>query len=168
MTADPARVEEVLVDLVPGIFRSGWALLLTQAGSTLTVKRASGGAPEADGYEAPWLPLREPTRIAIHNETWAPESWHDVVAVGVPIADSEQAVVFGRDGGPRILDSELARLIHLVALAQVIRRSVTPFPREAFGEDEPVTSVSQPSFGDTGPDSHRGTTEQRPEIGATG
>lgn len=120
MTDDPSRAEEILVDLVPGIFRSGWALLLTPAGSTVKVQRASGGAPEADGYQAPWLPLSGPARITLHD-SWAPESWHDVEAVAVPVADTGQAVVFGRDGGPHILDSELARLVHLVALAQVIR-----------------------------------------------
>ncbi|WP_053205068.1 hypothetical protein [Jiangella muralis] len=121
MTDEPDRAEEILLDLVPGIFRSGWGLLLPAAGSTLKVQRASGGAPEDDGYEAPWLPLTEPTRIAIGPD--APEPWQDVVAVGVPVDDTGQAIVYGRDGGPRILDSELARLVHLVALAQVIRRT---------------------------------------------
>ncbi|PSL06084.1 hypothetical protein CLV30_103239 [Haloactinopolyspora alba] len=121
MTEDPRRALEVLVDLLPGVFRSGWALLLAADGSTLRVERAAGGAPEADGYEAPWLPLATAARLPTH-EGWAPESWHDVVAVGAPVASTGQTVVFGRDGGPRILDSELARLAHLVALAQVVGR----------------------------------------------
>ncbi|TDE01801.1 amino acid-binding protein [Jiangella asiatica] len=120
MTDEPERAEEILVDLVPGIFRSGWALLLPQNGSTLKVLRASGGAPEEDGYEAPWLPMPAPGRIVTGDD--APQAWQDVLAVGVPVDDTGQLIVFGRDGGPRILDSELARLVHLVALAQVIRR----------------------------------------------
>lgn len=124
MTDDPSRAEEILVDLVPGIFRSGWALLLPQNGSTLTVLRASGGAPEEDGYDAPWLPMTEAGRIVTDDD--APTAWQDVVAVGVPVADTDQLIVFGRDGGPSILDSELARLVHLVDLAQVIRRRNAP------------------------------------------
>ena len=121
MTESPRHAMQVLVRLLPGIFRSGWGLLLAADGSTVRVEQASGGAPEADGYDVPWLPLTEPTHID-GSDAWAPDSWHDVVAVGIPITDTGQAVVFGRDGGPRILDSEVARLVHLVALAQVIRR----------------------------------------------
>lgn len=140
MTDAPGRAEEVLVDLVPGVFRSGWALLLAADGATLRVRRASGGAPEADGFEAPWLPLSGPIRITSHDD-WAPESWHDVVAVGVPVAGTGHAIVFGRDGGPRILDSELARLVHLVALAQVI--GVSSGHRQREGQHLSGTGAAQ-------------------------
>lgn len=122
MTAEPDRAAEILIDLLPGVFRSGWALLLAPTGSTSRVLRASGGAPEADGFEAPWLPLAEPSRID-GSDDWAPDSWQDVVAVAAPALETGQVVVFGRDGGPRILDSEFARLVHLVALAQLIGRA---------------------------------------------
>lgn len=121
MTEAPGRALQILVDLVPGIFRSGWGLLLAAADSTVKVERSSGGAPEAEGYEVPWLPLAGPAHIT-GQDVWGPESWHDVVAVGVPVPDTGQVVVFGRDGGPQILDSELARLAHLVALGQVVSR----------------------------------------------
>ena len=121
MTSEPERVEEILVDLIPGIFRSGWALLLAGGTTTLKVARAAGGAPEVDGFEAPWLPLSAPARIDT-AESWAPESWHDAMVVAVPMQASLQTVVFGRDGGPHILNSELARLVHLAALADIIRR----------------------------------------------
>jgi hypothetical protein len=123
MTAEPDRAVEVLVDLMPGVFRSGWALLLAPSGSTSQVRRASGGAPEADGFDAPWLPLTTPTRID-GSEDWAPDSWHDVMAVAAPVPATGQVVVFGRDGGPQILSSEFARLVHLVSLADLIGRTV--------------------------------------------
>lgn len=126
MTADPERSIEILVDLVPGVFRSGWALVLDSADGAVRVSQASGGAPEAERFVAPWLPLAGPARIDI-QASWAPESWQDVVAVGVPVGD-ELTLVFGRDGGPRILDSELARLTHLVALADVIRGGTVVAP----------------------------------------
>ncbi|NED97362.1 amino acid-binding protein [Phytoactinopolyspora alkaliphila] len=121
MTGDPDRTAEILVDLVPGVFRSGWALLVSLDDGKVKVERAAAGAPEADGYAAPWLPMPGPVRIGT-GDGWAPDSWQDVVAVGTPLESGHRAIVFGRDGGPRILDSELARLTHLAALATVIRR----------------------------------------------
>jgi hypothetical protein len=118
MTAEPAQAEDVLVDLVPGVFRSGWAVLVADEGGTVTVLRASTGAPRTD-LDPTWLPLTGPRRLA-PRPGWSPESWHDVEAVAVPVGSPHRAIVFGRDGGPRILDSELARLTHLVALAGVI------------------------------------------------
>ncbi len=136
MTAEPHRAEEILVELAPGIFRSGWALLLAADGAALRVDHAGGGAPESDGHEVPWLPLAGPTRLT-WNDADAPSSWHDVIAVGVPVDDTGQAIVFGRDGGPFILDSELARLAHLTALAQVIRRgTVSVDASSGHGERE--------------------------------
>jgi hypothetical protein len=86
----------------------------------LTVERSASGAPEAAGLVVPWLPMPAPVRISTDG-AWAPESWRDVVAVGTPIDSPRRAMVLGRDGGPEILDSELARLTHLTALAGVIR-----------------------------------------------
>lgn len=121
MTGDPDHGVEVLVRLLPGVFRSGWALLLAAVDGRVKVTQASGGAPETEEFAAPWLPLRGPARIDTQG-SWAPDSWQDVVAVGVPVGDDGLTLVLGRDGGPRILDSELARLTHLAALADVIRR----------------------------------------------
>lgn len=135
MTADPQHAEEILVDLLPGVFRSGWALLVTHQDGRLHVQRAAGGAPESDGYEVPWLPMTAPTRLTTSAD-WTPESWHDVVAVGTPLDSPHRAIVLGRDGGPRILDSELARLTHLAALVPVIRAGVAS---GAAGSDQDVS-----------------------------
>jgi hypothetical protein len=48
-----------------------------------------------------------------------------------PLGD-DGLVVLGRDGGPEFLDSELARLGHLVALAASISRSVRSFMGQSF------------------------------------
>jgi hypothetical protein len=134
MTGEPERAAEILVDLVPGVFRSGWALLVSLVNGQVLVERAAAGAPEADGYAVPWLPMPTPTRITTGDD-WAPESWQDVVAVGTPLESPHRAIVFGRDGGPRILDSELARLTHLAALAAVIRRD-----GQDDGQDDGISS----------------------------
>ncbi|HEY9411836.1 MAG TPA: ACT domain-containing protein [Jiangellaceae bacterium] len=123
MTAEPERADHVLVDLLPGVFRSGWAVLLSLVDGRVVVEHASVGAPEADGFAAPWLPLERPARIDTDG-SWAPESWRDVVAIGASLDPAGRTIVLGRDGGPRILDSELARLTHLVALAGVILHGV--------------------------------------------
>ena len=44
------------------------------------------------------------------------------VVAGMPL-DGGEIIVTGRRGGPEILDSELARLAHLAALAVTIRRA---------------------------------------------
>ncbi len=137
MTAEPAGAEDVLVDLVPGVFRSGWALLVADEGGTVTVARASSGAPRTD-LDPDWLPLTGPRRLG-PRPGWAPDSWDDVEAVAVPVGSPRRAIVFGRDGGPRILDSELARLTHLVALAGVITAAATA------ADDQPALSRSWPA-----------------------
>lgn len=120
MTSEPDRAIEVLVGLLPGVFRSGWAILGTaQDARTFRVESGAGGAPETSGFDAPWLPLTGPARLDTDG-AWAPDSWSDAVAAAVPVPDTDRLIVFGRDGGPRILDSELARLSHLIGLASTI------------------------------------------------
>ncbi|WP_162451817.1 ACT domain-containing protein [Phytoactinopolyspora mesophila] len=119
MTSEPSRAAEILVDLIPGVFRSGWALLVKLEEGRLVVERSASGAPQAAGLTVPWLPMPAPVRISTDGD-WAPESWQDVVAVGTPVDSPVRAIVLGRDGGPEILASELARLTHLTALAGVI------------------------------------------------
>src|SRR5699024_12268896 len=86
---------------------------------TFRFERAAGGAPEASGFTAPWLPLSTQTRVNV-DARWAPESWIDAAVAVAPVTKTNQVIVLGRDGGPRILDSELARLSHLIGLASTI------------------------------------------------
>jgi hypothetical protein len=122
MTMYPEQAARLLVDLVPGVFRLGWGLLVDVSGPVVDVLHASGAAPTTSGFAAPWLPLEKPVRL-VFDPSEVPESWHDVIAVAAPLGTSGQAIVLGRDGGPEILDSELARLAHLVGLADAVSRS---------------------------------------------
>ena len=49
-----------------------------------------------------------------------PEPWSQVIAAGCPLGHDGDLVVIARRGGPAILDSEIARLSHLCALADSI------------------------------------------------
>jgi hypothetical protein len=122
MTVEPERAEEILLDLLPDVFRSGWALVIRRDGDEVRIERAGAGAPEQD-IDPSWLPMAAPRRLGT-RDGWAPESWQDVEAVAAPLGSAVRAIVFGRDGGPQILDSEIARLTHLIALVGVIRGGV--------------------------------------------
>jgi hypothetical protein len=115
MTADPQHAELVLVDLLPGVFPGSWGLLLEQRpDGTVAVVAATPGAPEAEGFTPPWLPLERATRV-LADPSWAPPSWHDVIAAIAPLSTPTRVVVAGRNGGPETLDSEVMRLAHLAA-----------------------------------------------------
>jgi hypothetical protein len=48
-------------------------------------------------------------------------AWPDTLLATAPLRDADAWVVLGRRGGPELLESELARLGHLAALAASIR-----------------------------------------------
>jgi hypothetical protein len=111
LTASPEEALDRLVDLVPATFRADWGA---------RVHRNKDGTP-----------------AVLHGTVAAPESldWHDIskasrvpseddnnVLAAAPLIDAE-IVVIGRRGGPDILDSELARLGHLTALAVSISKA---------------------------------------------
>ncbi|MBW8752488.1 MAG: amino acid-binding protein, partial [Propionibacteriales bacterium] len=50
------------------------------------------------------------------------EAWSDLVVAGSPLS-SDELVVVGRRGGPEFLESEIARLAHLIAMAASLRRN---------------------------------------------
>ncbi|GAB2870136.1 ACT domain-containing protein [Nocardioides pacificus] len=115
LTANPPEALDRVVDLVPLTFRSDWCARVrrttAQDGSEVgTIVHATGAAPEALG----WVPVERAVRL---------EPVDDITElVAVPVIDGE-IVVVGRRGGPEFLDSELARLGHLVALALSISRA---------------------------------------------
>ncbi|MEZ5096425.1 MAG: ACT domain-containing protein [Nocardioides sp.] len=110
LTRDPAEALERLVAMLPVAFRADWAARL---------RRGSSGP---DGAEVLQRTEAAPSRLA----------WVDVERAGrLPSADdvtltcaaplgADELVVLGREGGPEFLDSELARLGHLVGLAASI------------------------------------------------
>ena len=72
------------------------------------------------GWISAPLPLSRPARVDV-PENWA--SWTSTLVAAAPLGDKDELVLFGRRGGPAILDSELARLGHLAALAVSIAKS---------------------------------------------
>jgi hypothetical protein len=56
-----------------------------------------------------------------------PDDWRALadgtLVAGAPIGDEDGLLLFGRRGGPEVLDSELARLGHLAALADSIAKA---------------------------------------------
>ena len=111
LTAQPDEALDRLIDLLPATFRADWgARLRRNADGTTAVLHATGAAPEF----LDWHDLKRAERVPSADE-------NNVVAA-CPLVDDE-IVVIARRGGPDILDSELARLGHLTALAVSIFRN---------------------------------------------
>jgi hypothetical protein len=117
LTERPAQAVSRLAEVVPATFRCDWAMVLRLAGASdpkVEVVGASGAAPEPVTESATWLVGDRPRRL--------PEvaGWPDTLLAIAPLHDADAWVVLGRRGGPELLDSELARLGHLAALATSI------------------------------------------------
>lgn len=111
LTAHPHEALDRLVDLLPVTFRADWGARVRRGADAghAEVLHATGAAPGS----VRWATLERPTRID------APGDEVNVLC-GVPLGD--ELIVVGRRGGPDFLDSELARMGHLVALAVSIAR----------------------------------------------
>ncbi len=119
ITGNPAGALDELVDLLPVTFRADWAVRLCRTDSGVKQVHATSAAPDLGDDQSGWLPLRRAARLPVD------EAWHQLagnVVAGAPLEEDE-IIVLGRRGGPDILDSEVARLQHLAALAVTIRRS---------------------------------------------
>ena len=111
LTAHPAEAPDRLVDLLPVVFRSDWGARVHRDRG---VVHATGGAPA----DVPWAKLDHPERLAVDDEV--------NLFVGARLGGDE-ILVIGRRGGPEFLDSELARLGHLAALAvSISQAAATP------------------------------------------
>jgi hypothetical protein len=102
LTEDPTGALDRVVDLLPNAFRADWAA---------RVHRASGLGHQTEGTprELPFVEIEKPTRLDPGDDE------HGIYA-GVRI-DGNEIVVIGRRGGPEFVESELARVGHLVSLA---------------------------------------------------
>jgi hypothetical protein len=109
LTEDPASAADRLVDLLPIAFRVDWAARVTPGvdGVGAKVVHATDAAPSAYDVER----VSSPTRLP-----------GDEVYVECAAPFGDDLVLLGRRGGPEFLDSELARLEHLVGLAMTISR----------------------------------------------
>jgi len=106
MTADPAGSLDRLIDLLPVTFRAEWAARVSDATG---VVHATDAAPT----DLEFTSIGKAARL---------ETGDDNVHCGARL-NKHEIVVIGRRGGPEFLDSEVARLGHLVSLAMSISRA---------------------------------------------
>ncbi|QIK74768.1 amino acid-binding protein [Nocardioides piscis] len=105
LTAHPAHALDRVIDLLPITFRVDWAVRVNPEGE---IVRTTGAAPIA----IPWSEMERPCRLPADDVT---------LLCAAPL--DGDLVVLGRRGGPEFLDSELARLGHLLGLARTISRA---------------------------------------------
>jgi hypothetical protein len=107
LTADPEGALNRLIDLLPVTFRADWGARVRKSDGVVY-------ATEAAPSDLTWIQLNRADRLPADDE--------NSVRCAARLNKSE-VVVIGRRGGPEFLDSELARLGHLVALAMSISRA---------------------------------------------
>ena len=104
---------------MPITFRADWALRVRRTDSGAEILHRTRRPRSSTDTNVSWFPLERAARLEVPEE-W--ERWSSAAA-GAPLGDKDEIVVFGRRGGPEVLDSELARLGHLAALAVSIGRA---------------------------------------------
>jgi hypothetical protein len=120
LTQNPRTAVDELVDLLPITFRADWALRVRRSDGSSKILHSTSAAPDLGGADPGWFPREHAARLEL------PEEWQHLestLVAGAPLHDHEEIIVFGRRGGPEVLDSELARLEHLAALAVSITRA---------------------------------------------
>lgn len=130
LAADPVHALQLFAELLPGVFRAGWALLVRPGadGGAPEPVLASAGGPDLTGVALPWLPLRSARRID-YAEEWVPARWEllGLEMAAAPVGTGELGagltVLVGRPGGPRFRPSEVLRLAHLSGLVATLVRA---------------------------------------------
>lgn len=112
MSADPARAVETLVDLLPRVFRVDWGLRVRRDAGRIIAMHGTETAPTEVPADITWPEGDEVVQFVVGE---------DLLVAGAPLGE-HQALVFARRGGPEFVQSELARLEHLVALARSLSR----------------------------------------------
>ncbi|GAB3195906.1 hypothetical protein GCM10027062_03890 [Nocardioides hungaricus] len=107
LTAEPEAALDRLIDLLPVTFRADWAARVSR---TDGVRYATHTAPG----QLAWIQIERAAHLESEDE--------NAVLIGARLNKTE-CVLIGRRGGPEFLDSELARLGHLVGLAMSISRT---------------------------------------------
>ncbi|CAN5127079.1 hypothetical protein BH18ACT9_BH18ACT9_07450 [soil metagenome] len=120
LTASPNTACDELVDLLPITFRADWAMRLRHSDSGLVVMHRTSAAPETVTATPGWFPRLSAARLELPGEWGHLES---TLVAGAPLNGKHEIVIFARRGGPDVLDSELARLEHLAALAVLIAKT---------------------------------------------
>ncbi|WP_181312087.1 ACT domain-containing protein [Nocardioides campestrisoli] len=106
ITAHPEEAHHRLMRLIPVSFRVDWAVRLRRTDGEVSLFDHTEAAPDF----VEWADITRPTRLSGPDD--------NLVLCGVPVG--EDLYVMGRHGGPEFLDSELARIGHLVNLATSI------------------------------------------------
>jgi ACT domain len=109
ITEHPEEAHHRLLGLMPLTFRLDWAARVTQDGSGAKILERTEAAPDT----VEWADISRPTRLTTSDD--------NLVLCGVPVG--EELYVLARRGGPEFLDSELARIGHLVGLATSIAQA---------------------------------------------
>jgi hypothetical protein len=121
LTQNPTTARDGIVDLLPITFRADWGVRLRRSGEHIEVVHRTSAAPQATIGHPDWFPATQALRLEL------PPDWElandGTLIAGAPIGDEDDMVMFGRRGGPEVLDSELARLGHLAALAASIAKA---------------------------------------------
>jgi hypothetical protein len=102
LTASPGEALDRLVEIAPTVFRADWAARVHRVKGLVL---GTSAAPE----ELEFVEIDGPTRLELPED--------DVSVCVAARLDGNDILVIGRRGGPEFLDSELARLSHLCALA---------------------------------------------------
>lgn len=110
LTAQPEHACDRLVDLLPRVFRSDWAARVRRVGDRAEVVHSTAAAPDT----LHWHEVSKACRLPSED---------DNAVVAAALLGTDEVVLIGRRGGPEILDSELARLGHLAALALSIAKA---------------------------------------------
>jgi hypothetical protein len=113
LTTEPETALDRLIELLPVAFRCEWAARVRAGVDGFVIERASEGAP---------LSIDLKPGSGLDRQTIG----DDLVAVA-PVGH-KRVVALGRRGGPEFLDSELARLAHLVGLAASIAQAAPAAP----------------------------------------
>ena len=108
ITAKPQEAVERLVDMLPDVFRVNWGARVHRAKGV--VHGTTAAPPDLEFTE-----IEGPTRIELPGD--------DVTVVAAARLDGNEIIVVGRRGGPEFIDSELARLGHLIGLAASISQT---------------------------------------------
>ena len=116
LTQEPSLALDQLVDLLPVTFRADWGVRLCRTGAGVKQVHGTSAAPDLGEDQSDWLPVERAARLPV-EDFWP--QLGDVEVACAPLGANE-IVLIGRRGGPEILDSELARLGHLAALAVTI------------------------------------------------
>ena len=117
-TDNPAQAISRLVDVIPATFRTEWAMALRRDHGEVLLLHATPTAPKMVPEATSWLGIRTTKKLPDL------EAWDSTILAASPGKDRGNkhfVVVVGRHGGPEFLNSELARLAHMVSLAASVQ-----------------------------------------------